>query len=162
MRHGQGLTPTKKKEKYYGKAHFGICEYKRSDPVKIVGVRWYGKLFHPPSFRKKNNEENMSETGLANDIAVMHRKKVKLRNTSSWYYCLPPRDEKEAWKKTEKILLKSHIREIVEGYRQWGWNVSFMVNSFLVAVRGTWSIKRHHQEHENGFQRNCGNRLKGI
>lgn len=42
---------------------------------------------------------------LENDIAALHRNTVKLKCTSSRHYCLPLRDEKEVWKKTEEIML---------------------------------------------------------
>jgi len=63
---------------------------------------------------------------LENDIAVIHGKEVKLRCTSSGHYCLPLRDEKEAWKKTEEIMLtlglsdKEKKKKIEKLHQQFG------------------------------------------
>ena len=79
-------------------------------PVNIIGKRAYVtadvvNCSVPLLFSKKSMKRAQMKLDLENDIAEIHGKKVKLGCTSSGHYCLPLRDEKETWRKTEEILL---------------------------------------------------------
>lgn len=80
----------------------------------------------PLLFSKKSMKRAQMKLDLENDIAVIHGKEVKLRCTSSGHYCLPLRDEKEAWKKTEEIMLtlglsdKEKKKKIEKLHQQFG------------------------------------------
>jgi len=100
-------------------------------PVNIIGDRAnitadVVNCSIPLLFSKKSMKRAQMKLDLENDIAVIHGKEVKLRCTSSGHYCLPLRDEKEAWKKTEEIMLtlglsdKEKKKKIEKLHQQFG------------------------------------------
>jgi len=100
-------------------------------PVNIIGDRAnitadVVNCSIPLLFSKKSMKRAQMKLVLENDIAVIHGKEVKLRCTSSGHYCLPLRDEKEAWKKTEEIMLtlglsdKEKKKKIEKLHQQFG------------------------------------------
>ena len=59
----------------------------------------------PLLFSKKAMKRAQMKLDLENDTAIIHGKTVKLKCTPSGHYYLPIRDEKEAWKITQEIML---------------------------------------------------------
>lgn len=79
-------------------------------PVNIIGDR--AKITAdvvncsiPLLFNKKSMKRAQMKLDLENGTALIHGKEVKMRCISSGNYCLPLWDEKEAWKKTQEIML---------------------------------------------------------
>lgn len=100
-------------------------------PVNIVGEKAYVTAdvvnsSIPLLFSKKSMKKARMKLDMEKDVAIIHGKVVELGCTSSGHYCLPLKDEKEAWKKTEEIMLtlgdddKDKKKKIEKLHQQFG------------------------------------------